>query len=87
MSRLRGFLVDAFRSAFHLGPAHREPVTVKLEMLAQILDYPCTTCSGTGRTAGSAGLCPECDGFGYALTPRGAELIEFLGRHGIRVPR
>jgi DnaJ-class molecular chaperone len=45
------------------------------------LDWPCTTCSGRGTNT-DRDPCTRCDGSGFALSPRGQELIEFLTRHG-----
>jgi hypothetical protein len=85
MARVRRLLGGALRSALHLRPERHGLVTIRLEAI--ILDYPCTTCSGTGRLPAMAGLCTQCEASGYVLTQRGRDLIDFLNRHGIRSPR
>lgn len=51
------------------------------QALQMPLDWPCTTCSGRGSMINEE-ACSRCDGSGYALSPRGRELVEFLTRHG-----
>lgn len=46
-------------------------------------DEICTKCFGGTLNDET---CDTCEGYGYLLTPKGHDLIEFLKRRGIKVP-
>lgn len=77
MSRLRGALrelVEGLREGWN------EP---RRQVVQMPLDWPCTKCSGRG-TMPNHDVCDRCDGSGFALSPRGFELADFLTRHGFQ---
>lgn len=50
-------------------------------------DEKCRQCSdGTITHDDEDEPCNVCDGYGYLLTPKGHDLIEFLKRRGVNVP-
>jgi hypothetical protein len=49
-------------------------------------DDKCHVCNdGLVRVNGEEKTCAACGGYGYLLTPKGHDLIEFLKRRGVYV--
>jgi DnaJ-class molecular chaperone len=58
--------------------------TAVKQLASQTLDRTCEECGGDGRigiTDSVSHACTGCGGSGYALTPLGREILEFLDRH------